>query len=254
MIVLLSPSKTLDFSEPLRVVEATYPQFINEGAVLMELLKKLSIEEIGNLMSISRDLAVLTHQRIGEWSVTAHSTPKQNAIYAFKGEAYSGFNVSTLTPKELKKAQSQLIILSGLYGILKPLDEIMAYRLEMATKLKNPRGANLYHYWRDTISNQIKKELELTKDRVIVNLASDEYFKAIDLKTIDCQAITPQFLDFSGGAYKTVSVYAKKARGAMARFLCSDAIENIEHLLTFNELGYHYDPSRSSDKSPAFIR
>lgn len=254
MIILISPAKTLDFSESLKHNASTTPNFIGESEILMTTLKKLSIDEIGDLMSISKELADLTHNRINNWSTPHDLNNCQNALCAFKGEAYSGFNAPTLSSAELNKAQSQLIILSGLYGVLRPLDAILPYRLEMATKLKNPTGTNLYQFWRDKITTEIGKRVKASNNNLLINLASEEYFKVVNMKKVDCQLITPQFLDFSGGNYKTISVFAKKARGAMARFLCSDDVATVEHLQAFNDLGYHYDSTRSSESSPVFIR
>lgn len=254
MIILLSPSKTVDFSRSLVVSPPSDIVFPQESVQLNGLLRTFSVDDLQQLMTISKDLALLNFHRNKKWNYPFSPSQTQNAIFAFHGEAYNGFDADSLTPEELDIAQKQLVILSGLYGVLRPLDAILPYRLEMGTKLINPLGDNLYHFWRAQITQHINMLLQSDMHKTLINLASDEYFKCLDSKQLTSQIITPQFLDFSGGHYKVVSVYTKKARGAMARYLCSPFITSPNDLLAFQGLGYHYDANRSSYLNPVFIR
>lgn len=254
MIIVLSPAKTVDFSTALLVKPASKIVFPQESMLLNNLLKTLSINELQELMAISRELGNLNYHRIQDWHFPIQATKSQNAIFAFRGETYNGFDADTITPSELNTAQKQIVILSGLYGILRPLDAILPYRLEMGTKLTNPQGDNLYHFWREKITSHINQLVGQTTHQTLVNLASDEYFKSINAKEISGTIITPQFLDFSGGKYKVVSVFAKKARGSMARFLCSPTIGHPSNIIAFEGLGYHYNPQRSTPNNPVFVR
>lgn len=254
MIILLSPAKTVDFSKPLIHDTTSTIVFEKESIKLMKLLKKLSKKEIQHTMKLSDDLTAQTHHNIQKWSYPFEKSNSQNAIFAFKGEAYNGFDVTTLTPEHLHTAQERLIILSGLYGALQPLTPIIPYRLEMATKLEGLKDGSLYHFWRPLLTKQINLLLSKKSETILVNLASDEYFKALNIKEVKHKVITPQFLDFSNGQYKVVSVFAKKARGAMARFLCSPQITSAKELIAFTDLGYHYDANRSTEWEPVFVR
>jgi len=254
MLILLSPAKTVDFSKPLAYPTKSTIPFVNESTYLMNHLKSLSKNEIQSVMKISNDLATLTELNIRNWEYPFKKEESQNALFAFKGEAYSGFDASSLTPNELEITQNRLLILSGLYGILHPLTPIIPYRLEMATKLSSLKEGSLYNFWGPKLTEYINQQLTDKKCNLIINLASDEYFKALNTKDINATIITPTFLDYSNGEYKTVSVYAKKARGAMARLLSSTLIKTKDDIIAFNSLGYHYDAKRSNERAPVFIR
>lgn len=254
MLILLSPAKTVDFSNPLTYSTKTTIPFAQESIYLMNHLKSLSKSEIQSVMKISNDLTILTEQNIRNWNFPFNPEKSQNALFAFKGEAYSGFDASSLSPEELEIAQNRLLILSGLYGVLHPLTPIIPYRLEMATKLPTLKEGSLYNFWRPKLTHYINQQLANKKSKIIINLASDEYYKALNNKEINAKIITPTFLDHSNGEYKIVSVYAKKARGAMARFLSCPQIDSNSDIIAFNSLGYHYDAKRSSDYAPVFVR
>ena len=210
--------------------------------------------DLMSLMGISENLAELNWQRLQQWNETFEPENSREAIFSFMGDTYSGLNAESLTAQDLNFAQNNIRILSGLYGVLRPLDLMKPYRLEMGTKFANARGKNLYDYWEDSLSNHIKKELIGHKENIVLNCASLEYFKVIDRPSLDINVITPQFKDMKNGQYKMISFFAKKARGMMARFIIQNRIENVNDIHTFDLGGYSYNKSLSTPNQPVFTR
>lgn len=254
MLIVLSPAKSLDYKTPCKVKTTTLPEFVAESAKLIADLKKLSPQEIANLMGLSDQLAALNVGRYRDWSKKFTEENSKPAIYAFNGDVYDGFDVQTLNAKALEFAQSHLRILSGLYGTLRPLDLMQPYRLEMGTAFKNTRGKDLYAFWGDRVTNSLKKLLEQEKKPVLLNLASEEYFKVLQAKSLACPVVSPVFQDGKDGKYKIISFYAKRARGLMARYVVENRITNPEDLKGFNLDGYKYVASESKPEKPLFRR
>ena len=254
MLIVLSPAKSLDYKTPAKVKSPTLPEFASESAKLISDLKKLSPQEVANLMGLSDQLAVLNVGRYRDWSKKFTAENSKPAIYAFNGDVYDGFDVKTLNAKALDFAQDHLRILSGLYGALRPLDLMQAYRLEMGTAFKNPRGKDLYAFWGEQVTNSLKKILEKQKQPILLNLASEEYFKVLQPKSLECLVISPIFQDAKDGKYKIISFYAKRARGLMARYVVENRIIDPADLKGFNLDGYKYIASESKPEKPLFRR
>jgi len=253
MLVVISPAKKLSV-EGEKPDWFTTPQFIEHSEKLIKELRKYSPKKLQNLMSISDDLAQLNVERYQQWTTNHDTENTKQALFTFTGEVYAGLNATSFKKNELEYAQQHLRILSGLYGVLKPMDAIHAYRLEMGTKLKIGKKSNLYEFWGDTIVKEINNTLKANNDKVLVNLASNEYFKAVNKKMLAAPVITPVFKDFTNGQYKTVMVYAKKARGAMAAFIMKNKIKTIEELTAFDTDGYLFNEEASSPKELVFLR
>jgi len=249
MIAVVSPAKSLDFDTAIQV-EATQPRFPDETGKLVQTLKTKDKEDLKNLMSLSSWLAKLNVERYQNFE----EQKRKACIFAFQGDVYKGFDADTLGDEELDYAQNHLRILSGLYGLLRPLDEIAPYRLEMGTKLQTHGAGSLYEFWGDKLVEQLHQDLKAQGDNVLVNLASKEYFKAIDRKSLNAQLIDVEFKDFKNGKYKIVSFYAKKARGLMARFMAENKISDPKDLEGFNYEGYAFDVSASDESKLAFKR
>jgi len=252
MKFLISPAKTLDLTSKQPTSQYSIPIFLNESQSLIETIRPYTPADIANLMKLSDKLSTLNVERYQEWQQEHTASNSKQAIFTFMGDVYTGLDAYTLNETDIHYAQSNLRMLSGLYGLLKPLDLIQAYRLEMGIKLKNPKGDNLYHFWKDIIAEQLNQEL--TDDELLVNLASNEYFKSVDLKTLKSKVISPVFLDEKNGKYKVISFYAKKARGLMARYLIESRSMNYSDLIKFNYSGYQYDEKQSTESAPVFIR
>ncbi|WP_300494263.1 peroxide stress protein YaaA, partial [uncultured Methylophaga sp.] len=223
MLTVISPAKTLDFDTPVSTNKYSEPRFLDQSQQLIEQLKKLSSQEIANLMKISDKLAGLNMVRFQQWQTPFTEENAKQAILAFKGDVYTGLAAETLDDKGLDFAQQHLRILSGLYGVLRPLDLMQPYRLEMGTPFQNDAGRDLYSFWGDKIRQSLEGEPAL-KDGVLINLASNEYFKAVDAKKLNATIITPVFKDWKNGQYKMISFYAKKARGLMSRYIIDQQI------------------------------
>lgn len=254
MLIVLSPAKSLDYKTPAKVKAPTLPEFVSESAKLIADLKKLSPQEVANLMGLSDQLAALNVGRYRDWSKKFTEENSKPAIYAFDGDVYDGFDVKTLDAKAIAFAQDHIRILSGLYGALRPLDLMQPYRLEMGTSLKNARGKDLYAFWGERVTDSLKQVLEQQKKPVLLNLASEEYFKVLQAKNLDCPVISPIFQDGKDGKYKIISFYAKRARGLMARFVVENRITDAADLKGFNLDGYKYVPSESKPEKPLFRR
>ncbi|MBT3812315.1 MAG: peroxide stress protein YaaA [Gammaproteobacteria bacterium] len=253
MLMLISPAKSLDMQACYPKVKTTQARLFNDSQLLIDQLQTLSPEDIKGLMGISEKLAELNYQRFQDW-VLLGSTAQCPALFAFQGDVYQGLAANSLAMDEITFAQQHLRILSGLYGLLRPLDFMQAYRLEMGSKLMNERGANLYAFWGDKISTLINADMPGDESRELVNLASNEYFKAVKPDTLDCSIITPVFKDFKNGKYKIISFYAKKARGMMVNYAIKHKITQAEQLKNFTTAGYQYAGHLSDEKQWVFIR
>jgi len=254
MIFLLSPAKTLDFENAALTEEFTQPRLLEDSKALNQVAKALSADEIKSLMGVSDNIAELNRQRFEDWSPPFTVQNAKQAVFAFKGDVYTGLNVETCSKEQVGYVQDHVRLLSGLYGLLRPLDLMQAYRLEMGVKLENDRGPNLYKFWGGRITELLNDDLKESGSNVVVNLASNEYFKSIDKKQLNAQLITPVFKDLKNGAYKIVSFYAKKARGLMARYAADNFISDAEDLKKFDYEGYAFNSELSSDDTWVFTR
>lgn len=254
MITIISPAKTQDFSAQNFTTEFTEPSFLKDSERLVKELRKKSAKKISELMDVSENIAALNYDRFQKFSTPFTPDNAKQALLSFQGDVYTDIEVENYSKKEFNFAQDHLRILSGLYGLLKPLDLIQPYRLEMKIKLKNSRGKDLYEFWGDRITKAINADLEKSKESVLVNLASNEYYKVINPKKIKGQIITPVFKDHKDGQYKIIAFYAKRARGMMTNFIIKNGIKYPEQLKTFQEGGYEYSEPLSSEKEWVFIR
>jgi len=253
MKILISPAKSID-EKALKSSVSTIPIFQNEAQKIVKNLRNLKIDELKDLMSISEDLAKLNWKRYKNWKKsTSESDELITAGFAFSGEVYRGLEIASLNSEELEFANQNLRILSGMYGILKPTDLIYPYRLEMGTRFSPiDEQKNLYEFWKDKIAKTLKKELE--KEEVLVNLASHEYFKSVDIQQIKNRIITPVFKEFKNGKFSIVMMYAKHARGAMARYLIQNQFAKIEELKLYSVDGYAFDANQSTENEWVFVR
>ena len=254
MIILMNSSKTLNFDPTVEISKHTIPEFLKNSEMLVEKLRKLSEAEFSNLMGVSDKLAKLNVERYANWQTAAAPPRAKQALLAFKGDIYSGIETKSYDTEDFDYAQSHVRILSGLYGILRPLDLIQPYRLEMDTKLKTAEGKNLYSFWGNRLTESLKAFLKQEKSGVIVNLCSAEYFKAIKSKAIEAAVITPVFKEFRSGTYRFVTIYAKKARGLMCNYIIRNRLKRIEDLKSFDSEGYQYNKKISSDHEWVFTR
>lgn len=254
MLLVVSPAKNLDYDTPAPTAKHTQPRMLDEAEVLVERARQLSPQQLGSLMKISDKLASLNAVRFNEWQQPFNTENAKQAVFAFNGDVYSGLDATTLKDSALDYAQQHLRILSGLYGVLRPLDLMQPYRLEMGTKLDNSRGKDLYAFWGSQIAQQLNQDMEKSGDTELVNLASNEYFKAVDKKALKASIITPVFKDTKQGKLKVISFYAKKARGMMARYMIEHQVRSSEQLKAFDVAGYKYDATLSSDTELVFTR
>ncbi|GAB3625476.1 peroxide stress protein YaaA [Pandoraea terrae] len=256
MIIVLSPAKSLDYETPPHVGQHTVPQFVDDAAELIESLRALSPSQVSSLMGISDQLAALNTSRYAEWTPRFDTTNAKQAVLAFNGDVYEGLSARTLSAPQLDFAQRHLRILSGLYGVLRPLDLLQPYRLEMGTRFANARGRDLYAFWGERVTHTINAALAEHPQtrRVLVNLASEEYFKVVKRRLVEAPVITPVFEDWKGGKYKIISFYAKRARGLMARYAIENAVSDVQQLKSFDSEGYAFDDSVSSDALWVFRR
>ena len=255
MLVLVSPAKTLDYESELNVKDFSIASHLSDSNLLMKELQKKNPDDLSSLMGLSDKLSQLNFERNMNWKKpTKPSSTARQAIFAFKGDVYQGLDVSSLSKTEISYAQKNLCILSGLYGLLKPLDLMYPYRLEMGTKMKNKRGDNLYDFWGSKITSTVNDLSVENKSKAIVNLASIEYFSVLKREQIDLPIIDPVFKDYKNGNYKIISFYAKKARGLMSRFIIQNKIKKVEDLNGFNLDGYRYSKKESIENKPVFLR
>lgn len=254
MIAILSPAKTLDYSPQSLVKRQTKPAFLSDTEELVAIAKTLSEEDLSRLMGISAKLAAINHERFQRWTTPFPKGEAKQALLAFKGDVYQGFDLESFSADDWEHAQAHLRILSGLYGLLRPLDAMLPYRLEMGTKLETGRGKDLYEFWGDRITLALNKALKAQGDEILVNLASNEYFGAVQKDRLKARVITPVFKDTKNGTLKIISFYAKKARGMMADFMIRKQLSHPEDLKAFDVAGYGYDDALSTEESYVFTR
>ena len=252
MKIVISPAKSLNFERKLPAAQFTKNIFLNESRIINSEIKKLQPAELSNLMNISDTLAQLNWVRNNVWKTPFTAENARPAIYAFDGDVYTGLDVFSLPNHKIEMLQNKVRILSGLYGLLKPLDLMQAYRLEMGTKISIGESKNLYDFWKTKITASLNKELK--KDELFVNLASKEYFSAIDNKQLKVPVITPEFKDLKNGKLKIISFFAKRARGLMVRYIIDHNIETIEGLKNFDSDGYRFDDNLSDGNNLVFVR
>lgn len=250
MLLLLSPAKKLDYDTPVRTTLQSQPLFVEQAAALIEVLREKSPDEVAALMKLSAALAELNVERYAEWQPEFDTTNARQAILAFNGDVYEGLRASELSDKALEWAQEHVVMLSGLYGALRPLDLMRPYRLEMGTRLKTPKGSNLYEFW----GTRIAEYLNERGDEVVVNLASDEYFKAVDRKVLKAKVVQCVFQEQKGDAWKIISFYAKRARGLMARYVIDERIDDPAGLKGFAAEGYAFAADASTEDRLVFRR
>lgn len=254
MLTVISPAKTLDFDTPPTTRKATQPQFLQRSEDLVADARAMTPQDIRALMGVSEKIAELNHARFMNWGTPFNLDNAKQSILAFKGDVYSGLEAQTLSSAQLNFAQKHLCILSGLYGLLRPLDLMQPYRLEMGLKFPNSGGSNLYEFWNDSITRALNTQLKKSGTRVLVNLASNEYFKAIQPGALDAEVITPVFKDLKGDKYKIISFYAKKARGQMARFIIDNELNDPAGMKKFKTGGYRYSKAESTARELVFTR
>lgn len=254
MLTLISPAKTLDFETQPSTTKSSTPESLKHSKELVDILKQESAAKLSKLMGISPKLAELNVERFKTWKTPFTCENSKQAILAFKGDVYLGLNAEKYSLRDFNFAQKHLRILSGLYGALKPLDLIQPYRLEMGTRLKTRHGKNLYQFWGDRITQCIQCELQSHKNKTLVNLASNEYFKSVNSKLLESPVVTPVFKDYSKGTYKVMSFFAKKARGTMTSYIINNRIDKPDQIKDFDVDGYRFDANYSSDQEWVFTR
>ncbi|QET02263.1 MULTISPECIES: peroxide stress protein YaaA [Cupriavidus] len=257
MLIVLSPAKSLDYETPAPIKTHTMPRFIDRSATLIERLRRLAPQDVSALMDISDKLAVLNVTRYADWSAEFTAANSKQAVLAFNGDVYDGLDAKSLTTDDLAFAQKHLRILSGLYGLLRPMDWMQPYRLEMGTRLDNAAGKDLYAFWGDDVTRLLNKDMSDLKHEgpaTLINLASEEYFKVVRPKVLNARVITPVFEDWKGGRYKIISFHAKRARGTMARYAVTHRVTEPARLRRFAEDGYAFDKAASSDDRWVFRR
>ena len=254
MLAIISPAKTLDFESAVKNFPVSQPHFTDYSEQLIEVCRKLSPQDLSSLMSISDKLAGLNVARFAEWTKIHNENNSRAALFALKGDVYTGLDADSLSEDDVAFAQSHLRMLSGLYGLLKPLDLMQPYRLEMGTKLANPKGKDLYAFWGNVITLAVQQAIDEQGDNVLINLASDEYYKSVKENQLKAKIIKPVFLDNKNGKYKVISFYAKKARGLMCRYLIQNRLTEIEQLKEFDLGGYWFDSASSTETEFVFKR
>ena len=255
MITLLSPAKTLDYESPLPVKDFSVPENLRQSKQLIKALRKKDPQDLSDLMGLSEKLANLNFERNMNWEPPVkHSDDIRQAIFAFKGDVYTGLSAYSLKKSDINFLDKHVRILSGLYGILKPLDLMSPYRLEMGTKLETSEGKDLYEFWGQEITNSINESISTHKSKYILNLASVEYFSSVKKDLLNGEVISPVFKDYKNGKYKIISFFAKKARGSMTRYLVENRIDSPKDISGFDYDGYKYSKSESTEYSPEFLR
>lgn len=254
MLTLLSPAKSLDYESPLLMERSTQPRFKADTTALIDVLREFSVKELSALMRISDSLATLNHERFQRFAPSFTQANSRQAILAFVGGVYQGMTLADWSAEDFATAQDNLRIFSGLYGVLRPLDLIQPYRLEMGIALKNECGKNLYQFWGDRITTSLNADLKKSPSDVVLNLASNEYFSAVIPSKLEGTLISPVFKDEKNGSYKIISFYAKKARGMMADFVIKNDLKEARDLREFTTAGYSYDAKHSTEAKPVFLR
>lgn len=254
MLIVLSPAKTLDYESAPVLKKNTMPMHLQRSAQLVTAARELSPDQIGALMGISDNLAQLNHRRFMNWGEPFTVNNAKQALLAFKGDVYTGLDAESMAPADFNFAQKHLRILSGLYGLLRPLDLMQAYRLEMGLKFDNPEGKNLYEFWGSEITDNLNQQLKTLKSEVLVNLASNEYYRAVKPRSLNAEVITPVFKDLKNGKYRVISFFAKKARGQMARYIIDKRLEDVVGIKRFRADGYRYNKDLSTARDWVFTR
>ena len=254
MLVVLSPAKNLDYESPLPTADFSQPRMLAQAQQLVDVAKQLSPQQLSALMHISDKLAGLNAARFHSWQQPFTPSNARPAMYAFAGDVYSGLAAEKFSNKAISYAQEHLRILSGLYGVLRPLDLMQPYRLEMGTSLATERGKNLYEFWGQQITEMLNQDLAASGSELLVNLASNEYFSSVKTRQLNAKVITPVFKDEKNGQYKVISFWAKKARGAMARFIMNEQVSSVAGIQNFTGSGYRFEPSQSSATEIVFCR
>lgn len=254
MIIVLSPAKTLDYEPQSLTKKHTMPEFLDDSQELIDVLAKKSKSQVAKLMSLSDKLAELNVERYQTWQTPFDTSNAKQALLAFKGDVYQGLESEKWKAADFTFAQKHIRILSGLYGLLRPLDLMQPYRLEMGTKLKTERGKDLYAFWGNTITDAINEAIRSSRSKAFVNLASNEYYHSVDPKQLKAPIITPVFKDQKNGKYKIISFFAKKARGMMANYIVQNKLKDAEELKKFNVAGYKFDKDSSDDNTLTFLR
>ena len=254
MLIIISPAKKLDFESLPQTDEFTIPDCLEDAAELIETLKPYSPEELQKLMHLSKNLAQLNYDRYHDWHLPFNPQNAKQALLTFKGDVYAGMNVESFSEQDLMFTQDHLRILSGLYGLLRPLDLMQPYRLEMGTRLENKRGKNLYEFWAGRITELLNKQLADSVSDTLINLASNEYYKSVNPKQINGTIITPVFKEKKDDSWKVIGIYAKKARGMMSAFILKNRLQKAEDIKAFNEAGYQYNETLSDKNNWVFSR
>ncbi|QEG20466.1 peroxide stress protein YaaA [Mariniblastus fucicola] len=254
MLIVVSPAKTLDYETPLPISKTSQPAFMKRSAELVEILREYTPKKLAGLMSISDKLAELNVNRYESWEPKATKKNARQALLAFKGDVYQGIDAYSMKEADFLFAQEHLRMLSGLYGILRPLDLMQPYRLEMGTKLTTPQGSNLYDFWGPDITDALNKQLKKIDSDVLLNLASNEYFKSVLPSRLKARVVSPVFKDMKNGKYKIISFFAKKARGTMSGWIIRKKVTDLKKLTKFAEDGYRYSADGSTEDKPLFLR
>lgn len=254
MLIVVSPAKTLDYETPAKTKISTLPDYLDDSQQLINRLRQFSSLDIAELMKVSKKIADLNFDRYESWKKKFTEKNARQAALAFKGDVYTGLDAESFSAADFKFAQKHFRILSGLYGLLRPLDLMQPYRLEMGTRLETDRGKNLYEFWGSKITEGLNKQLKKTGSDYLVNLASNEYFKSVKPQELDAEIITPEFKEYKNGDYKMIGIYAKKARGMLSRYIIQNQLINPEDIKAFNEDGYKFNKSLSKGNRWVFTR
>ena len=254
MLIVISPAKNLDYETPVPTSKTSKAGLLKESQILADQLKEMAPQDLSALMSISDKLGTLNYDRYQSWQLPFNKSNARQSILAFKGDVYVGLDAYNFSDEDFDFAQQHLRILSGLYGLLRPLDLIQPYRLEMGTKLNNERGKDLYSFWGDIITKALNKQLKTIDQNVLINLASNEYFKSVQVKGLNAKVITPVFKDWKNGQYKIISFFAKKARGLMSAYIIKNKLTSSEQLTGFDWEGYTYNEAMSTETELVFTR
>jgi cytoplasmic iron level regulating protein YaaA (DUF328/UPF0246 family) len=254
MLIVISPAKTLDYDTPPKTKVFTTPEYLQQSQQLIDVLRTRSALDIAELMKVSMNIAELNFDRYESWRTPFSQKNAKQAVLAFKGDVYTGLDAESFNSKDFKFAQAHLRTLSGLYGLLRPLDLMQPYHLEMGTKLENSRGKNLYEFWGEDITQGLNQQLKKIKSKYLVNLASNEYFKSVKVKNLDAEVITPAFKEYKNGDYKMIGVYAKKARGMLSNYIIKHQLTDPEDIKSFSEDGYRFNKKLSKGNNWVFSR
>lgn len=254
MLILISPAKTLDFESKVKTRTFTQPDFLRDSKMLVKEMQTRTAQDISEMMHVSSNIAELNFFRYLNFSTPFTPENARQAIYAFRGDVYTGIDIDSWKSADVRYAQDHLRILSGLYGVLRPLDLIQPYRLEMGIGLKNKKGDDLYAFWGDKITKAINEAIEGQRSKVLINLASQEYFKSVNTTKLEAELVSPVFKDYKNGNYKIISFFAKKARGQMSAWIIQNRVRKPEDLKSFDVDGYAYNPAMSTESLPVFTR